>query len=306
MFFFLLQARHDSLRAPPSIPFPSVPRQQLPKKETGTVDQPSAGEGYPSAKPKRDAQPTVAPPVSQSQKPSVHPIPGVPIQMPFHQPPVPVQFGGPNPQIQSQAMSATSLPMPMPMPMPLQMGNPSVQQQVFVSGLQPHPMQSQSILHQSQNLSFSSQMGPQISPQVGSIGINMAPQFPQQQAGKFGGPRKAVKITHPETHEELRLDGSPAPRSHSNVPPQSQPISSFPPAHPSNYYPGSYNANPLFFQTPNSLPLSGSHPPSQPPRYYNQVNPNPFSFLVWFVLFFRFSCKLRLRLIEFPPCGVSF
>ncbi|KAL3516805.1 hypothetical protein ACH5RR_023707 [Cinchona calisaya] len=269
------QARHDSLKAPPALPIPSIPRQLLPKKDATTVDQSNAADSHPTSKPKREIQVSAPPPLSQAQKPSVHTIPGLPMQMPFHQPQVPVQFGGPNPQIQSQAMSASSLPMPMSMPMPLQIGNPSVQQPVFVSGLQPHPMQSQGILHQGQNLNFTSQMGPQIPPQLGNLGINMAPQFPQQQAGKFGGPRKAVKITHPDTHEELRLDGSPALRSHPSVPPQSQPISSFQPTHLPNYYTNSYNANSLFFSAPSSLPLNTTHPPSQPPRYYNQVTVKP-------------------------------
>ncbi|CAI9102079.1 OLC1v1000276C2 [Oldenlandia corymbosa var. corymbosa] len=259
------QARRDSVRVPP----PAIPRQQLPKKDAGPVDQPTAIEGYPPAKPKREVQTSAAPPVSQPQKPSVLPIPGVPIQVPFHQHQLPVQFGTPNPQIQSQAMSATSLPVPMAIHMPLQIGNPSVQPQVFVPGLQPHHMQPQSILHQSQ---FSSQMGPQVPAQVGPH--HMTPQFPQQQAGKFGGPRKAVKITHPDTHEELRLDGS-ASRPHSSLAPQSQPISSFPPAHPSTFYPG-YNANPVYFPAPSSHPLSSSTlPPSQPPRYYGQVTLKP-------------------------------
>lgn len=271
------QARHDSVRATPTtLPIPSVPRQQLPKKDASTVDQSNAAEGHPTSKPKRDVQVSAPPPVSQTQKPPMHTMPGMSMQMPFHQSQVPVQFGGPNPQIQSQAMSATSLSMPMPMPMPLQIGNPSVQQPVFVSGLQPHPMQSQGILHQGQNLNFTSQMGPQIPPQLGNLGLNMATQFAQQPAGKFGGPRKTVKITHPETHEELRLDGSPVQRSHPSVPPQSQPISSFPPAHPPNYYTNSYSANSLFFPAPSSLSLNTTHPPPpQTQRYYNQVTVKP-------------------------------
>ncbi|XP_027159778.1 eukaryotic translation initiation factor 4G [Coffea eugenioides] len=270
------QARHDLVRAAPTtLPIPSIPRQQLPKKDASTVDQSNAAEGHPPSKPKRDVQVSAPSSVSQTQKPPVHSMPGMSMQMPFHQSQVPVQFGGPNPQIQSQAMSATSLPMPMPMPMPLQIGNPSVQQQVFVSGLQPHPMQTQGMLHQGQNLNFTSQMGPQIPPQLGNLGLNMAPQFAQQPAGKFGAPRKTIKITHPETHEELRLDGSPVQRSHPSVPPQSQPISSFTPAHPPNYYPNSYNANSFFLPAPSSLSLSTTHPPPQTQRCYNQVTVKP-------------------------------
>ncbi|KAK6143009.1 hypothetical protein DH2020_023357 [Rehmannia glutinosa] len=264
------QARQASLRAAPTMPIPSIPKQHLQKKDVQT----NPGEAQSVSKSKRDAQVSAAPPVPQTQKPAVHPIPGMPMQLPFHQQQVPVQFGGPSPQIQSQAMSGTSLPLPMQMPLPI--GNPPMQQPMFISGLQPHPMQSQGMMHQGQNFNFSSQMSHQLPPQLGNMGINMAPQFPQQQAGKYGGSRKTVKITHPETHEELRLDGSPAPRSHPNVPPQSQPITSFPPNHPMNFYPN-YNAASIFFPAASSVPMSSNQvpPPSQPPRFYSQVTIKP-------------------------------
>ncbi|KAL2455285.1 eukaryotic translation initiation factor 4G-like [Forsythia ovata] len=220
----------------------SIPKQQLPKKDAGVSDRPNAGEAQSVSRLKRDAQVPSAPPLSQAQRPSVRPMPGMSMQIPFQQPHVPVQFGGPNPQMQSQAITGTSLPMSVPMALPL--GNSPVQQPMFVSGLPPHPLQSQGMMHRGQSLNFSSAMGPQL-PQLGNMGINMAQQFPQQQAGKYAGPRRTVKITHPETHEELRLDGSPVPRSHPNVPPQSQPIPSFSPNHPMNYYPN------VFFPAPN-------------------------------------------------------
>ncbi|KAL0380035.1 UNVERIFIED_CONTAM: Eukaryotic translation initiation factor 4G [Sesamum angustifolium] len=268
------QARHESLRSAPAMPIPSIPKQHLPKKDAGSREQPNTGDAQLASKSKRDAQVSAAPPVSQAQKPSVHPIPGMTMPLPFHQPPVAVQFGGPNPQIQSQAMSGTSLPMPLPMSLPL--GNPPVQHSMFVPGLQPHPMQSQAMMHQGQSLNFSPQMGP-IPPQLGSMGINMAPQFPQQPAVKFSGSRKTVKITHPETHEELRLESSPASRLHPNMPSQSQPISSFPPNIPMNFYPNSYNATSLFFPGASSVPHSSTQvpPSSQPPRSYNQVTVKP-------------------------------
>lgn len=247
------------------MPNPSIPKQQLPKKDAGTRDQTNAGETQQMSKSKRDAQVSAAPPVPQTQKPAVHPIPGMPMQLPFHQPQIPVQFGGPTPQIQSQAMSGTSLPLPMQMPLPI--GNSPMQQAMFISGLQPHPMQSQGMMHQGQNFNFSPQMGHQL-PQMGNMGINMTPQFPQQQAGKYNASRKTVKITHPETHEELRLDGSPGPRSHPNVPPQSQPIN-----HPMNYYPN-YNAPNIYFPPGSSVPMNSTQvpPTSQPPRFYSQVS----------------------------------
>ncbi|XP_011085625.1 eukaryotic translation initiation factor 4G-like [Sesamum indicum] len=268
------QARHESLRSGPAMPIPSIPKQQLPKKDAGSLEQPNAGDAQLASKSKRDAQVSAAPPAAQAQKPSIHPIPGMTMQLPFHQPQVPVQFGGPNPQIQSQAMPGTSLPMPMPMSLPL--GNPPVQHSMFVPGLQPHPLQSQGMMHQGQTLNFSPQMGP-IPPQLGNMGINMAPQFPPQPAVKYSGSRKTVKITHPETHEELRLESSPASRSHPNMPSQSQPIPSFPPNIPMNFYPSSYNAPSLFFPAASSVPLSSSQvpPTSQPPRFYNQVTVKP-------------------------------
>ncbi|CAK9133473.1 unnamed protein product [Ilex paraguariensis] len=249
---------------------------QIPFHQPQVPSQSNTGETNPTHKVKRDVQVSVASPVVQTQKPSVHPIPGVSLQIPFHQPHVPIQFGGSSPQIESQGMTGTSLPMPVPLH--LQMGNlPQVQQPVFVAGLQPHPMQTQGIMHQGHGLNFSSSMGPQLPPQLGNLGIGITQQFSQQQAGNFGSTRKTVKITHPDTHEELRLDGSSGQRTHPNVPPISQPIPLFPPAHPINYYPNTYNASSPFFPAPNSLPSSNTSftPISQAPRFYNQVSQGP-------------------------------
>ncbi|CAA3032102.1 eukaryotic translation initiation factor 4G isoform X1 [Olea europaea subsp. europaea] len=261
------QARHDSLRATPAMSTPSIPEQQLPKKDAWVSDQPKAGEAQSVSKLRRDAQVSSAPPLNQVQRPSAHPMPGMSMQIPFHQPHVPVQFGGPNPQIQSQAMISTSLPMSIPMALPL--GNSPVQQPMFVSGLPPHPMQSQGMIYRGQSLNFSSAMGPQL-PHLGNMGINVAQQFPHQQAGQYASPCRTVKITHPKTHEELRLGGSPVPRSNPNVPPQAQPIPSFSPHNPMNYYPNSYNSSSVFYLAPNSVPMNSTQAP-QPPRFYNQV-----------------------------------
>ncbi|KAK9274050.1 hypothetical protein L1049_018864 [Liquidambar formosana] len=257
------QARPDSFISVPTLPIPSVPKQQLPRKDVGAVDQSNTVEAHPMPKAKKDVHVTSAPASTQTQKPSVLPMAGISMQMPFHHPQVPLQFGGPNPhpQIQSHGMTPTSLQMPLPMPLP--MGNASqVQQQVFVSSLQHHPMQPQAIMHQGQSLSFTTQMGPQLAPQLGNMGISIPPPFPQQQAGKFGAPRKAVKITHPDTHEELRLDdASLGPRSHSNVPPQSQPIASFTPGHSLNYYANSVQCQFHVFPSskfPDNSQFSGS------------------------------------------------
>ncbi|GFY92045.1 eukaryotic translation initiation factor 4G [Actinidia rufa] len=260
------QARHDSLRTMPTFPIPSVPRKQVPRKDGGVGDQANAGESHQMSKAKRAVHVSSASPVTQTQKASVHHMPGGSMPMPFNQQQIPAQFGGPIPQIQSQGMA---------MPMPLPMGNaPQLQQPIFVSSLQPHPLHPQGIMPQSQGLNFTPQMGAHLPPQLGNLGISSGPQFAQHQAGKLGVLRKPVKITHPDTHEELRLDGSSGPRSHPNVP-QSQPITSVPPS--INYYPNTYNPNSLFFPAPSSVPLTSTqiNPSSQAARFSYSVSQGP-------------------------------
>ncbi|KAI3818607.1 hypothetical protein L1987_12420 [Smallanthus sonchifolius] len=263
------QARLDSLKAT-SFQNPAVPNQHLPRKDPGPVDQP--GEARPISKEKKNILPSPPVPAAvHAQKPSgppIAPIPtGVSMKMQFHQPQIHIPFGGPNPPMQSQSIAANTVPLPMH----LQVGNPppQVPPQVYVSSIQHH----QGIIHQSQGLTISSQMGPQIG-NMGGMGMGLGPQYQQPMGNiNFGGARRAVKITHPDTHEELRLDkrtdGSSGQRSHLL---QSQ---AFPPAaHPLNYYPNSYNANALFPQPPGSNPLTSSQttPGSQPPRFYNQAS----------------------------------
>lgn len=231
---------------------------QLPKKDAGVLDQPNTVAPVPVCELKRDAQVSAAPPVTQTQKPFGLPAPRMTVPMLFNQPQASVQYGEPNPQMHSQVMSGMSLPMPMSMPIPLPMGNPSVQQPMFVSGLQPHPIHSSGVMHQGQ-LNFSSQLS-QLHPQLGNMGINMAPQFQPQQGGKFSGTRKTVKITHPKTHEELILSGSSAPRSHAAN-------------HSMNFYPNSYNVDSIYLPAQSTAPLNSSQlPPTQLPWFSNQVS----------------------------------
>ncbi|GFZ02902.1 eukaryotic translation initiation factor 4G [Actinidia rufa] len=269
------QAHHDSSRTGPTFPIPSVPKKQVPRKDGGIGDQSNTGESHQMSKAKGDVRISSASPVTQTQKASFHHIPGGSMPMPFNQPQIPAQFGGPIPHIQSQGMAATSLPLPMPMPLP--MGNaPQLQQPIFVSSLQPHPLHPQGIMPQSQGLNFTPQMGAHLPPQLGNLGISSVPQFAQHQAGKLGVHRKPVRITHPDTHEELRLDGSSGPRSHPNVP-QSQSITSVLPAHPINYYSNAYNPNSLFFSAPSSVPLTSTqiNPSSQAARFSYPVSQGP-------------------------------
>ncbi|KAF9623388.1 hypothetical protein IFM89_001308, partial [Coptis chinensis] len=247
--------RHESVRAVPIIPIPSATKQQQPAKDVGSNKQTITRDPHAaSALPKKDvhAQVTSAPATAVTQKPSVHPNAGISMPMPYHSQ-VPVPFGGP---IQSQGITTTSLQMPMS----LAVGSTSqVQQQVFVPALQSHAIQSQGMMPQAQSLNFATQIGHQMPPQMANMGIGMSPQFQQQQTGKYGGVlRKPVKITHPETHEEVRLDSS-GPRAHPTVSPQSQPVPSFNP-HPINYYPPmqSNTYNPYYPPTQTAVPLTST------------------------------------------------
>ncbi|XVE76801.1 hypothetical protein DITRI_Ditri13aG0009600 [Diplodiscus trichospermus] len=240
------QARHDSSSRSGSDLPTSVAKRQLPRKDSVASDQPDSGEAHSVPEVKKDAQASVAPPLNQTQKPFLLNMPMTSMHMPFHQ---------------SQSVTGSSIQMPMHMPLP--MGNaPQVQRQVFVPDLQPRPLPPQGMMHQSQGLSFTPPLGGQLEPRLGNLGMGITPRYPQQQGGKFGVPRKTtpVKIMHPDTHEELRLDkrtdtysdgGSSGPRSHPIVPSRSLPIPIFAPSH-SIYY-----SNSMFHPPPSSLPLSG-------------------------------------------------
>ncbi|GJZ61540.1 eukaryotic translation initiation factor 4G-like protein isoform X1 [Tanacetum coccineum] len=252
------QARLDSLK-PTSYPNPPVPKQQLPRKDTGPVDQPNTVEVRPTSKEKNDMLSTPPPVTAHTQKPAGPPMPSIPMPITYHQSPLQIPFGAQNSPLQSQGMPNPALPVPHPMH--LSVGNPP--QPVFVQGIPHH----QGIIHPSPGLTFPPQMGPQI----GSMGMGMGfgPQFQQQQQqqpmGNFSAGRITVKITHPDTHEELRLDkrndgfgndGSAGPRSHPHGPPQARQM---------NYYSNSFNTNPHFLPTQTA-------PGSQAPRLYNQAS----------------------------------
>ncbi|KAI6706404.1 hypothetical protein NL676_009366 [Syzygium grande] len=276
------QARHDAIKSGPPVPVPPAPKHPLPKQDLGATDQSNTGDSLTVPKGKKDQVPPI-PPSAQSQKPPAHLMPAISMQMPFNQPPVPIPFNGPNTSIQSQGMASASLQLPIQMPMlPVGSAPPSMQQQMFVAGLQSHMIQPQGIMHQGQGMGFGAQINAQFSPQLGTLGMGMSP-YSQQQGAKFGGPRKtSVKITHPETHQEVRLDkrtegfsdGGPPIRSHPNVPPQAQHVSSYPSNHPVSYYTNSYSPGPLYFPAQSSLPLPGTQitPTSQAPRFNPPVN----------------------------------
>ncbi|KAE8696831.1 Eukaryotic translation initiation factor 4G [Hibiscus syriacus] len=274
-----VQTCHDPAFRPVSNLHTPVPKQQLRKKDSVATDQSNSGEAHPALKVKKDVQASAGAPVNQTQKPALLNMPMASI-MPFHhQPQVSMQFGGPSTHIRSQT---TSVQMPMHIPLPMGNGPQVMQQPVFVPGLQPHPLPPQGMIHQGQGLTFTQPLGGQHAPQLGNLRMGFAPQYSQQQGGQFGVTRKTtpVKITHPETREELRLNkridtyldgGSSGPRSHPNALPQSQPVPSFTPSHSVDYYSNSYNTNSMFYPPPTSLSLSSSQvtvaPNGQGPRF---------------------------------------
>ncbi|KAM0934209.1 putative MIF4G-like, type 3, MIF4G-like domain superfamily protein [Dioscorea sansibarensis] len=289
------QARHDPFRAMPTLPLPAAAKQQQQtRKDAGTMRQSNHGEAHLQTQTKKEVHAQNPPPANMAlPKPSVLPVTGppMPVSMPFQQPHVSLQFGGPGIQLQSQGVTAASLQMPLTFPVG---GAPQVPQQMFVSALQSHPMQPQAIMHQGQGLSFAPQIGHQLPSQLGNLGIAIGPQFGQQQPGKFGGQRKAtVKITHPDTHEELRLDqrtdsvidgGSSRQRPISNLTSQSQPLPTYAPPHQMNYYsplqPNTYGS-PIVYPTAPSVPMSSGPMSTHGPRHSYTVGPSgqPVSYM---------------------------
>ncbi|CAE6076869.1 unnamed protein product [Arabidopsis arenosa] len=275
------QMQQASLRTAPNVPA-SVPKKDSSNK--GADNQLMRKEGHNPSSEKADIQvPHISPP-SQTQKSPITNIRMPSVQTPYQhaQIPHPVHFGGPNMHMQPP-VTATSYQMPMPMA--LSMGNtPQISPQVFFQGLPSHPshpMHHQGMMHQAQGHGFATPMGAQIHHQLGHVGVGLGPQYPQQQGGKYGGTRKTtpVKITHPDTHEELRLDrrGDPysegesaALKPHSNPPPRSQPVSSLAPRQVNLVQP-SYNSNTMIYP-PVSVPLnSGPISSAQAPRYHYPV-----------------------------------
>lgn len=267
-----MQAHHDSVKSVHPIPIPPAARPHLPGKDMGPTNHSSAAD-VPKAKKDTLGQPVT---LTQAQKAHVNQVSRISMPMTYHQP----QFTAPNPQIQSHGMPPTSIQMQMQVPMALPMASapPQVQQQMFVPGLQPHQLPPLGALHQSQGLSF-----PQPPPQMANLGAGTG-QYTQQQ-GQLAVPRRTpVKITHPDTHQEVKLDkpsdavldAGPSSRPTPNMPPQSQLVTSYSPGHQYNYY-HTYNPGTMFFPGPGSLPVPGAQitPASQALRYNYPVSQGP-------------------------------
>ncbi|XP_042390386.1 eukaryotic translation initiation factor 4G-like [Zingiber officinale] len=276
------QARTESFRAAPKMSAPSIPKQQQlqTKKDVVGVHQSSSGESH-SVHVKRDlTAPVPSAPVVPAPKSSALPITGssFPIAMPFQpqQLQVPAQFGGSNVQLQSPGLAANSMQMPIALPVG---NNPQVAQQIYVPSIQSHFMQQQAMMHPGQGLGFVPPIGHPLPQQLGGLGIGIS-QFSQQHSGKYGTARKTtVKITHPDTHEELKLDKnidtfkdslSAAQKTLPNVIPPSQSVPTYAASHQMNFFTAmqqtSYSRPQLMYST--NVPLASGQMPasSQAPR----------------------------------------
>ncbi|KAJ1291366.1 hypothetical protein BS78_02G311500 [Paspalum vaginatum] len=204
------------------------PQQQQTRKDAIGSSQPNSVN--PHVQLKRDVHASPSVPSVTSLRPTVQPMPGVQMSIPFHhqQAQVPLQFGGHGPQLQPQVVPS-SLQMSMGLP---GSNAPQVPQQLYAPTIQHHQLQQQAMMHQGQGMGIYPSVAHQYAPQLGNIPMNIPPQYPQQQPNKYntGARKTTVKITHPDTHEELKLDNrmdSSGQRSAPNLTPQSQPVSNF-------------------------------------------------------------------------------
>ncbi|KAL6656755.1 hypothetical protein ACP70R_004535 [Stipagrostis hirtigluma subsp. patula] len=259
------------------------PQQQHTRKDpVGSSQTNSVNANIPSQV-KRDVHVSPAVPNVAPLRPTVQQIPGVPMTIPFHhqQQPVPLQFGGHVPQMQPPVVVPSSLQMSMG----LAGGNaPQVQQQLYAPSIQHHQLQQQAMMQG--QVSYVSSAGHQFPPQLGNM-HSMAQQYTQQQPNKVFGPRKTtVKITHPDTHEELKLDkrmDSTGQRASANLTPQTQPVGGYAP-HMGFYHqpPNSYNQSTMYYPTTTSvsqLPTGTSgprftYPVSQPGQVMTYTGPS--------------------------------
>ncbi|TVU15016.1 hypothetical protein EJB05_38514 [Eragrostis curvula] len=237
---------------------------------------------YPATKPKISVQipasntPNMAPP------PFMHPIHGRPLPMAFQQKQtqVPVEFRGPGLQMQSIGSVASSLPMKMALPL----SNAPHMQPLFAHGAQPRALHQQTFIQQGQGFGCAPPVNCHL-PQFGNMRI--AQELSQQQPRSADENKRTIKITHPETHEELMLDrrghsfiGVPAsgqmPLHSTNQ--LHQPVQTYPPLQKMYYpRPGTYNSAPLYLPNTNSAPLAAKQLSSkmQPPMHsFGSTNSN--------------------------------
>ncbi|KAI4964549.1 hypothetical protein ZWY2020_005506 [Hordeum vulgare] len=119
-------------------------------------------------------------------------------------------------------------------------------------------------------------------PQLGNMRITQ--ELPQQQARSCDEQKRPIRITHPDTHEELMLDR----RGHSYIDANSgamplhnmnqlaQPVTTFPPLQNVYYRPNMYSTGHIYLPTTNAPPASNRQmcPRMQTPRHSFDPNIN--------------------------------
>ncbi|KAG8099698.1 hypothetical protein GUJ93_ZPchr0013g37788 [Zizania palustris] len=218
------QQQKQQLQPPPQKQQLQPPPQQT-RKDAVSSSQPNPVNPHLPSQAKRDVYVSTPLPNLPPPRPPVQQLTGMAMSMHYHHQ-APMQFGGHNSQIPPQGVVPSSLQMPM-----MHGGNaPQVPQNIYVPGIPHHQLQQTTMMHQPQGIPYVPSAN-QLTTQLGNImNVGVGPQYPQA-PNKFVAPRKTpVKITHPDTHEELKLDkrmDSSGQRGLPNVQQQTQPGSRF-------------------------------------------------------------------------------
>ncbi|KAL5197516.1 hypothetical protein ABZP36_001028 [Zizania latifolia] len=241
------------------------PPPQQTRKDAVSSSQPNPVNPHLPSQVKRDVHVSTSLPNVPPPRPPVQQLTGMAMSMHYHHQ-APMQFGGHNSQIPPQSVVPSSLQMPM-----MHGGNaPQVPQNIYVPSIPHHQLQQTTMMHQPQSIPYVPSAN-QLTTQLGNImNVGVGPQYPQP-PNKFVAPRKTpVKITHPDTHEELKLDkrmDSSGQRGLPNVQQQTQPVSTYG-THMGFYpsiQPNSYNQSAMFYSS--TAGVSQIPTVSQGPRF---------------------------------------
>ncbi|KAL6903789.1 hypothetical protein ACP4OV_004602 [Aristida adscensionis] len=266
----------------------SSPTQQQCQKQEERKDTVNSGRSdnaykYPATKPKISVQIPASYSTNIGPPPFMLPVPGRPLPVAFQQkqPQVPVEFRGPGLQMQPIGSVSSSFPVKMAVPV----GNAPHMQPLFVHGAQPRALQQQTFIHQGQGFGCAPPANCHL-PQFGNLRIAQE-LSPQQQPRTGDEQKRPIKITHPETHEELMLDR----RGHSfmgvpasgqvplhNMHQLPQPTQTISPLHKVYYpRPGMYNTAPIYLPNTNIIPLPSRQVSSKmqnPMHRFDSTNSN--------------------------------
>lgn len=208
LFFVLLQAHHGLLKAGSVLPIHIGTNQKQeksqPKKDVIGFNHANAVNSDHLSHAKKESHASI--PVHSDTNAYNSSRNNVPFVTMYQQQKSSIQFSS-GPQIQSQNCGASQLPISINPIVPPPVGTPSQSQQSIYYHNQSHVMQPSGMMHQGHNMAYAQQITGQM---PYNMGIGIAPQYSQQPVGKFAGNpvRRMVKITDPETHEEVKLSQS--------------------------------------------------------------------------------------------------